>query len=115
MGTPPGYSNTGMADNRLDILRNLVAQNPGDSFARYGLAMAYASAGEHAQAVDEYAKLIEINPKYVAAYYHGGQALEKIGRSEQAREFYRRGIAVCTEIGDQHTRSELEAVLDLLG
>jgi len=115
MGTPPGYSNTGMADNRLDILRNIVAQNPGDSFARYGLAMAYASAGEHAQAVDEYAKLIEINPKYVAAYYHGGQALEKTGKIEQAREFYRRGIAVCTEIGDQHTRSELEAVLDLLG
>jgi len=115
MGTPPGYSNTGMADNRLDILKNLVAQNPGDSFARYGLAMAYASAGEHAQAVDEYTKLIENNPKYVAAYYHGGQALEKTGQIDQARELYRRGIAVCSEIGDQHTRSELEAVLDLLG
>ena len=104
-----------MAENRLDILKNLVAQNPSDSFARYGLAMAYTSSGEHAQAVDEYAKLLEINPKYVAAYYHGGQALEKIGKPEQAREIYRRGIAVCTEIGDQHTRSELEAVLDLLG
>ncbi|HLM99200.1 MAG TPA: tetratricopeptide repeat protein [Bryobacteraceae bacterium] len=104
-----------MAENRLDILKNLVAQNASDSFARYGLAMAYASAGDHAQAMEEYAKLIEINPKYVAAYYHGGQALEKIGKPDQAREFYRRGIAVCMEIGDQHTRSELEAVLDLLG
>ena len=115
MGTPPRYSSTGMAENRLDILKNLVAQNPGDSFARYGLAMAYASAGDHAQAVDEYGKLLEMNPKYVAAYYHGGQSLEKMGRPEQAREFYRRGISACAEIGDQHTRSELEAVLDLLG
>jgi len=114
MGTPPGYSNTGMAENRLDTLKSLVAQNPGDSFARYGLAMAYSSAGDHAQAVDEYTRLLDINPKYVAAYYHGGQALEKIGKSEQARELYRRGIAVCSEIGDQHTRSELEAVLDML-
>ena len=93
----------------------LVSQNPGDSFARYGLAMAYASAGEHQQAVEQYRKLIELNPKYVAAYYHGGQAVEKAGKPDEAREIYRRGIVVCSEIGDQHTRSELEVVLDLLG
>ncbi len=104
-----------MADNRLELLRTLVAQNPGDSFARYGLAMAFAGAGEHAQAVEQYRKLIEINPKYVAAYYHGGQALEKLGKIEEAREIYRRGILISTQIGDDHTRSELEAVLDLLG
>lgn len=103
-----------MPENRLEILKNLVAQNPADSFARYGLAMAYASAGEHEQAAQEYRKLIEFNPKYVAAYYHGGQTLEKIGRADEAREVYRRGIDVCNQIGDQHTRSELEGVLDLL-
>jgi len=104
-----------MAENRLDILKSLVVQNPADSFARYGLAMAYASAGDYGQAVEEYRKLIDVNPKYVAAYYHGGQALEKIGKRDEAREIYQRGIAVCTEVGDQHTRSELEGVLDLLG
>jgi len=104
-----------MPENRLETLKNLVAQNPGDSFARYGLAMACAGAGDYTQAVEHYQKLLEINPKYVAAYYHGGQALEKLGKLEEAREFYRRGIQVSTEIGDQHTRSELEGVLDLLG
>src|SRR5579863_8840887 len=101
-----------MAENRLEILRNLVAQNPGNSFARYGLAMAYATAGNYAEAVEEYKRLIETNPKYVAAYYHGGQALEKLGLVEEARETYRRGIEVSTEMGDQHSRSELEAVLE---
>jgi len=104
-----------MAENRLELLKNLVAQNPGDSFSRYGLAMAHAAAGDHAQAVEEYRKLLEINPKYVAAYYHSGQALEKLGKREEAREIYRRGIEVSTQTGDMHTRSELEAVLDLLG
>jgi tetratricopeptide (TPR) repeat protein len=103
-----------MAENRLEILKNLVAQNPGDSFARYGLAMACASAGDYAQAVENYQKLLEINPKYVAAYYHGGQSLEKLGKLNEARELYRRGIDISTQIGDMHTRSELEAVLDLL-
>jgi tetratricopeptide (TPR) repeat protein len=104
-----------MPENRLEVLKNLVAQNPGDAFARYGLAMACASAGDYTQAVEHFQKLLEINPKYVAAYYHGGQALEKLGKLDHAREFYRRGIQVSTEIGDQHTRSELEGVLDLLG
>jgi tetratricopeptide (TPR) repeat protein len=103
-----------MAENRIEILKNLVAQNPGDSFARYGLAMACASAGDYAQAVENYQKLLEINPKYVAAYYHGGQSLEKLGKLDEARELYRRGIDISTQIGDMHTRSELEAVLDLL-
>jgi len=104
-----------MAENRLETLKNLVAQNPGDSFARYGLAMALAAAGDYTQAVEEYRKLLEINPKYVAAYYHRGQALEKLGKRDEAREIYRRGIEVSTQAGDMHTRSELEAVLDLLG
>src|SRR4029077_15719336 len=90
-GTPPRYSNTGMADNRLEILKNMVAQNPSDSFARYGLAMAYAGAHYYTQSAEEYRKLIEANPKYVAAYYHGGQALEKLGKAEEARAIYRRG------------------------
>jgi len=104
-----------MPENRLEALKNLVEQNPSDSFARYGLAMAYANAGDAAQAVREYQKLLEVNPKYVAAYYHGGQTLERLGKPDEAREMYRRGVAVANEIGDQHTRSELEAVLDLLG
>ena len=104
-----------MADNRLEILKNMVAQNPSDSFARYGLAMAYAGAGDYAQASEEYRKLIEANPKYVAAYYHSGQALEKLGKAEEARAIYRRGIEISTQVGDMHARSELEAVLDLLG
>jgi tetratricopeptide (TPR) repeat protein len=104
-----------MADNRLETLKSLVAQNPADSFTRYGLAMAYAAVGDYTQAVDEYLKLLETNPKYVAAYFHGGQALEKLGKLEEAREIYRRGIEISTQTGDMHTRSELEAVLELLG
>ncbi len=112
---PTRYSSTGMPANRLEMLKEMVVQNPSDSFARYGLAMAYANDGNYELAVEEHRKLIETNPKYVAAYYHGGQALEKLGRLDEARETYRRGIEVSTQIGDDHTRSELEAVLEILG
>jgi Flp pilus assembly protein TadD len=59
--------------------------------------------------------LLSLNPDYAAAYYHGGQALEKLGRIDDARRMYNRGLEVTRRIGDAHTNSELQLVLDLLG
>jgi tetratricopeptide (TPR) repeat protein len=98
----------------MEILKNMLAQNPRDSFARYGLAMEYANSGDLERAVAEYRALLEHNPDYAAAYFHGGQALEKLGRVEEARETYQKGIEVTARNGDQHTRSELQAALDML-
>jgi tetratricopeptide (TPR) repeat protein len=101
--------------NRLEVLKSMVAQNPNDSFARYGLAMEYAKSGELEQALGEFRAILAGNPNYSAAYYHGGQTLEKLGRIEEARALYRAGIEATTRIGDLHTRSEIQAALDLLG
>ena len=103
-----------MTNNRLDILRGMAASNPDDSFARYGLAMECVKSGNLQEAVDEFQKLLETNPKYPAGYFHGGQALEKLGRIEDARSLYEKGIEVTTAMGDHHTRSELQAALDIL-
>jgi tetratricopeptide (TPR) repeat protein len=103
-----------MPANRMQILKNMLDQNPRDSFARYGLAMEYANSGELGSAVTEFRALLEFNPDYAAAYFHGGQALEKLGRLEEARQSYEKGIEVTSRTGDQHTRSELQAALDLL-
>lgn len=100
--------------NRLEVLKNMVAQNPKDNFSRYGLAMEYANSGDLDQAVQEYRALLAMNPDYSAAYYHGGQALEKLGRKEDARALYRQGLEATTRIGDLHARSEIQAALDLL-
>jgi hypothetical protein len=74
-----------MASNRMEILRTMVAQNPADSFARYGLAMEHMKAGDFEQAVEQFRELLAVNANYAAAYFHGGQALEKLGRIDEAR------------------------------
>jgi tetratricopeptide (TPR) repeat protein len=103
-----------MAANRLETLKNMVAQNPADSFLRYGLAMEHRNAGDLETAVAEFRTLIAANPDYVAAYFHGGQTLERLSRVEEARELYRRGIEASLRTGDAHARSELEAALSML-
>ena len=103
-----------MSDRR-EVLKNMVAQNPNDSFSRYGLAMEYANSGELELAMEAYQALLAVNPNYSAAYYHGGQTLEKLGRREDAKALYRQGIEATTRIGDLHSRSEIQAALELLG
>jgi tetratricopeptide (TPR) repeat protein len=103
-----------MATNRLDLLKQMVAQDPKNSFARYGLAMEYGNNGQLEDAIAEFETLLANDQTYTAAYYHGGQVLEKLGRLEEARGFYERGIDACNRKGDAHTRSEIEAALSLL-
>ena len=101
--------------NRLEVLLSMVEQNPADSFSRYGLAMEYVKSGDLATALDHFMQLLAHNPNYAAGYFHGGQALEKLGRIEEAKGLYRRGIEVTSATGDDHTRSELQAALSMLG
>jgi Tfp pilus assembly protein PilF len=97
---------------RIDVLQQLLAQDPSNTFARYGLAMEYVREGELARALPEFEALLASDPGYSAAYFHSGQTLEKLGRLDEARETYRRGVAVTK---DAHARSELQAALDILG
>lgn len=101
-----------MDNLRLNTLRELLAADPANTFARYGLAMEHLRSGDLEGAVQEFESVLTTDPNYSAAYYHGGQTLEKLGRLDQARDLYRRGIAATR---DPHALSELQAALDILG
>lgn len=93
----------------------MLTQDPNNTFARYGLAMEFLNSGQAEKAVQAFEALLQVNPDYAAAYFHGGRALETLGRMDEARSIYQRGIEVTSRTGDGHTRSELQAALDILG
>lgn len=103
-----------MATNRIEMLKQMVSQDPNNSFARYGLAMEYAKSGQLQEAVTEFRTVLQGDESYAAAYFHGGQALEKLGDLDEARAMYEKGIEATTRKGDLHTRAEIEAALSLL-
>ena len=90
----------------------MAEQQPSSVFVRYGLAMEYVKAGELANAIPEFEAVLAVDPGYSAAYYHGGQTLEKMGKLDEARDYYKRGIASSKV---PHARGELEAALSILG
>jgi Tfp pilus assembly protein PilF len=104
-----------MASTRLEILKNMVAGSPRDSFLRYGLAMEYRNAGDLQAAMGEFRSLLAADPDYAAAYFHAGQTLERLGQPDEARRLYREGMEAATRKGDRKTRDEMQAALDLLG
>lgn len=101
--------------DRIEALTALLAQDPKNSFARYGLAQSLATAGRFDEAMAAYRELLAADADYVAAYFHGGQTLEKMGLLDDARALYEEGIIACTRKGDMHTRSEIQTALDILG
>jgi tetratricopeptide (TPR) repeat protein len=103
-----------MPMNRIEALQQILAQNPANPLARYGLAMEHVNAGEYEAAVGEFRTLIDGDPGYTYAYFHAAQTLEKMGRIEEAKELYRRGIEAAGRKADAHARDKLQAALDSL-
>lgn len=103
---------TELESTRIEVLQQLLAQNPANTFVRYGLAMEFVKSGALQRAMQEFAAVLATDAAYGAAYFHGGQTLEKLGKLDEARDYYRRGVA---NAGDPHARSELQSALDILG
>ena len=101
-----------MKTDRLQALLQFIEQNPDDAFVRYGLAQEYANRGQLDNAAKEFTRLVESNPSYQAAYYHGGQIYLKMGRKNEAQKWFKKGIELADRTGDHHARDELLTALE---
>ena len=100
--------------DRVAMLKEILAGNPNDAFARYGLAMEYARNGDAETALKEYETIVNSNPEYVPAYQMAGQMLMNLGRDTDARAWFERGIAAAQRAGNQHAASEMQGMLETL-
>jgi hypothetical protein len=91
----------------------LLAEEPGDAFLRYGLAMEYASAGDDPTAARMLMELIgaTTDRPYVPAFLMAGQVFNRLGRVPEACDVLRQGIAAATRAGNDHARGEMEGLL----
>ena len=98
--------------DRINMLTEVLTQNPNDAFARYGLAMEYAKAGDAQRALDEFGKLLAAHPDYTAGYFMAAQTLVSANRADEAKKMLVDGIASARRTGNQHAQSEMTAMLD---
>lgn len=101
--------------DRLAMLNEILEQNPGDAFARYGLAMEYSKNGRVEEAMAEFAKLLATHPDYTPGYFMAAQTLAAANRVDEAKKMLVDGIASAKRTGNAHALSEMEGMLGELG
>jgi predicted Zn-dependent protease len=97
------------------MLEEFVAAHPADAFARYGLAMECARAGEPQAALDNFRALLAAHPDYVPGYFHYARLLAGQARAEEAKQILSAGITAAKNAGDAHAAEEMAAALAELG
>lgn len=100
--------------DKLAALSQILAQNPNDSFARYGLAMEYVTQSRVPEGLAEFNQCIELNPDYVPAYQMSAQTLAANNQPELAIARLHHGIAAANRTGNQHALAEMEALREEL-
>ena len=99
----------------IEQLQGLLQKEPEDAFLNFGLAMAFRKDGQDEAALSQFDRTIEVDPAYVAAYFHKGQLFAELDRPAEARAILQLGIEKAGEIGDEHARGEMGEFLAGIG
>jgi predicted Zn-dependent protease len=100
--------------DKIAGLKEILALDPKNSFARYGLAMELAKTGATAASLTEFDILLANDPNYTAGYFMAAQTLASAGRTSEAIARLKDGVACAARTGNQHALSEMQAMLDEL-
>jgi Putative Zn-dependent protease, contains TPR repeats len=103
-----------MSNSRIESLKTLLEKNPDNPLGRYGLANEYMKLEMYEEAISELNAYLELKDDEGAAYRMLGEALIKLGRKEEAKEAYRRGIRAAERHGHPGMAEEFEETLELI-
>jgi predicted Zn-dependent protease len=99
---------------KIKRLKEILALDPKNSFARYGIAMELVSLGDTAAALAEFDLLLSNDPDYTPGYFMAAQTLAGAGKKPEAIERLKAGIGCAARAGNSHALSEMQAMLDEL-
>ena len=99
---------------RLETFRNMVAKNPSNPLAHFGLANEAMKEGLWDEARMHYESYLSIHDDEGNAYGRLAEAYERLGRNEDARAALHRGIEAAKRFGHPGMAQELELRLDEL-
>lgn len=97
--------------DRIDQLKQWLAEDSSNSFLRYALAKEYENQQFLEPALEQYCQLMEHDPGYIATYYHLGKLYEKLNKFSEAKETYQTGVHLAQTVNDLHSLAELKAAL----
>lgn len=101
-----------MSADRIAALKALMARSPDDPRLRFGLALEYLGAGRTEQGVEELKGYLDAADDQGNAWGRLGAALRLLGRDEEAKAAYGKGIEAAYRHGHPSMAAEFEEVLE---
>ena len=101
--------------SRRQKIEAMLAEEPGDVFLRYSLAMELDKEGDHEASLARLGDLTRDNPPYVPAFFMAAQQLVRLNRVNEARTYLRDGIDAARNQGNAHAAGEMSEFLASLG
>ena len=98
--------------SRIDVFRDMVAKNPENHPARFGLANEAMKLGLHAEAVEHLEAYLARHDDEGNGWGRLAEALLALGRTDAARDALRRGIEASHRFGHPSMASDFEARLE---
>lgn len=100
--------------DRIDRIRTMLKENPGDCFLQHALALECIKLGNDEEARLLFESVLEKEPGYIGSYYHLAKLLERIEQNEKAIKVYEKGMEEAKKSGDNHSLSELRSAYEEL-
>ena len=101
-----------MAESRIVVFQKMLASDPKNSVVRFGLASELLKLERYADAIAELQTYLSQADDQGNAYGKLAQALERLGRKDEARAAYQQGIAVANRHGHPGMAQEFQLALD---
>lgn len=98
--------------DRTEALARMLERRPDDARLRFGLALEYLKQERLAEAVEQLEAYLECADDEGNAWGRLGEALRRLGRDDEARRAYERGIEVAEAHGHPTMAEEFREILD---
>ncbi len=103
-----------MPNPRIEPLKKVLAIDPNDDVAWFGLGKAYMDDGNFEEAAKALAQCVTVKPTYSAAYLALAQSLQTLNQLDECRRVIATGIEVSTKNGDVMVTRNLESLKSTL-
>jgi len=100
-----------MAASRIEVFKQMLETDPGNTSVLFGLAKEYEKTGDDAEMITTLKSYLEQSDDEGNAYGMLARAYERMGRREEARETYQCGIAAAESHQHPGMVEEYRAIL----
>jgi eukaryotic-like serine/threonine-protein kinase len=101
------------SEKAIEAYENLVNAAPGDTMTRYDLGVLYEESGGLDKAREQFAKVVELDGKFVAGLLALGRVEIKRGNPQPALEPLDRALSLATQLENDEARANIQQAIGI--